>query len=654
MIRHVIWSDNLAKNMRGTELVPREKLGELLKVNVYLELDDSKTGFFKSTPKADFFTKELLFTQYLGLEIAAYLRAFAGDFDRLLQTLEEMNKEAARLTDRIIADRKLRRAALDETKARERLAARIDRRVAKVHTIRIEDREDHRPLQKITPSDIDRVVALRRQIKATLKVIENAGIVIQRECDTIFARMWAKHVETRKDYRNYKIKIGYTIATNLLAVAVGIAGLPGALATGGASAVLGIIGIIKGVGTIASTVGNALLSAEETLDGVVEKFEAVLSRLPLPVEQAKATTETAQLNERLTKLNEAFTALKHRQAALATSQMSEESKEAERASIARQIQLIRERNAELKIWADHLRTTNTVTTDPPDPKIKTALAAEVGVQVANWFTGGYVGNFVGTIDTVGTDLDTLKSKTDGVYVSAHDAGAKLGELLEAQDRLKIEVASQREICAVHRAMGITPDKLGKIKRKHNPYAKLDDLEKADRDLEPKVDETIIKIIGLVDRVDTLRMQHERLDAQFARMKTEYAGIARTGSVVKGLGVLADMTISWTQFGVAVHGWKSAAEAARAGAALTKDMKDALEGSSQTLLVVGQLSAPVDAVLNAKGDLLSAGKDTWDALKDGAAALSNVDFATGLRAMSDALGPAIGVHSGPSFMSMTSA
>lgn len=661
MIRHVIWRDNLARNMRGTELVPKEKLGELLKVEVYLELDDSKTGFFGSKPRADFFTKELLFTQYLGEEIAKYLKGFAGDFDRLLQTLEEMNKEAARLTDQIIADRKRQRASLDEAKERSDLAAEIDRGVDEVRTVRVFDRPitkdgkktEYAKLPTVELTDVQRVVALRRQIKATLKVIENAGTVIQRECDGIFARLWAAHVRTRKDYRNYKIKIGYTIASNLLAVAIGIAGLPGAIATGGASAVLGIIGIIKGVGTIASTVGNALLSAEETLDGVIEKFEAVLSRLPLPVDQAQASKEAADLNERLTALNTSFKALNRRLKALSASQSPDDGKEAERASITRQIKLTREQISELKSWAAHVKDTNTAPSGPPDPKIKTALAAEVGVQVANWFTGGYVGNFVGTIDTVGTDLDTLKSKTDGVYVTAHDAGAKLGQLLEAQDLLKIELASQREICAVHRAMGITPDKLGKVKRKHNPYAKLEDLEKADRELEPQVDATITKIIGLVERVDTLRMQHGRIDEQFSKMKVQYAGIARTGSVVKGLGVLADMTISWTQFGISVAGWKAAAEAARAGATLTQDMQDALKGGNQAMLILGQLSAPVDAVLNAKGDLASAGKDSWDALKDGATAISNVDFATGIKAMSDALGPTVGVFPTPNFATVSS-
>lgn len=81
--------------------------------------------------------------------------------------------------------------------------------------------------------------------------------------EKIPAVRWKKFVARKQQYRDYKIKTGIEIGLGVLTTTAGALGVAGAAATGGASLVLGIVGLVRGVADLAKKIQDVTRGAEK-------------------------------------------------------------------------------------------------------------------------------------------------------------------------------------------------------------------------------------------------------------------------------------------------------------------------------------------------------------------------------------------------------
>ncbi len=107
---------------------------------------------------------------------------------------------------------------------------------------------------------------------ATLKM--KAG-KLPTEVDANVKKAWAEIIKTNKDYSKYKWRAAVHVGLQIGGVAISAAGIGGAVATGGVSAVIGLYSLIKGCIGLVKDLGKLWLTAEKfrvAINGQVTKL----------------------------------------------------------------------------------------------------------------------------------------------------------------------------------------------------------------------------------------------------------------------------------------------------------------------------------------------------------------------------------------------
>lgn len=102
---------------------------------------------------------------------------------------------------------------------------------------------------------------------------------------------WNKFAARNKQYRDYKIKTGLDISIGVLSTTVGALGVAGAAATGGASLVLGIIGVVRGVADLAKKMQDVSRQAETVEKVLVNDLETLAKRYKNAAGEVKKKTQ---------------------------------------------------------------------------------------------------------------------------------------------------------------------------------------------------------------------------------------------------------------------------------------------------------------------------------------------------------------------------
>ncbi len=98
---------------------------------------------------------------------------------------------------------------------------------------------------------------------------------LTKDVDAGVKKAWAQIIKTNKDYSKYKWRAAVRVGLQIGGVVISAAGVGGAVATGGLSAVLGIYGLIKGCLGLFKELGKLWLSAEKfrmAINGQVTKL----------------------------------------------------------------------------------------------------------------------------------------------------------------------------------------------------------------------------------------------------------------------------------------------------------------------------------------------------------------------------------------------
>lgn len=86
---------------------------------------------------------------------------------------------------------------------------------------------------------------------------------LAKDVDKNVKAAWAQILKTNDDYKKYKIKAAVTVGLKTGGVVISLVGIGGAVATGGASAVIGVYGLIKGIVGLIKDLVKLSLSAEK-------------------------------------------------------------------------------------------------------------------------------------------------------------------------------------------------------------------------------------------------------------------------------------------------------------------------------------------------------------------------------------------------------
>jgi len=108
---------------------------------------------------------------------------------------------------------------------------------------------------------------------------------------------WKKFVARKKQYRDYKIKVGLDIAVGVLSTTAGAIGVAGSVATGGASLILGIVGLVRGIAALAKQIQDAARDAEKVekvlkgdLDTLLKRYQDAQGKAKKGVQGASEVT----------------------------------------------------------------------------------------------------------------------------------------------------------------------------------------------------------------------------------------------------------------------------------------------------------------------------------------------------------------------------
>ncbi|MFT4961661.1 MAG: hypothetical protein ACI92Z_002754 [Paracoccaceae bacterium] len=102
---------------------------------------------------------------------------------------------------------------------------------------------------------------------------------------------WKKFAARNKQYRDYKIKTGLDISIGVLSTTVGAIGVAGAVTTGGASLVLGIVGVVRGVADIAKKIQDVSRDAEKVEKVLAGDLETLAKRYKNAAGEVKKSTQ---------------------------------------------------------------------------------------------------------------------------------------------------------------------------------------------------------------------------------------------------------------------------------------------------------------------------------------------------------------------------
>ncbi len=98
---------------------------------------------------------------------------------------------------------------------------------------------------------------------------------LPKEVDANVKKAWAEILKTNKDYSKYKWRAAVHVGLQIGGVAISAAGIGGAVATGGVSAVIGLYSLIKGCIGLVKDLGKLWLTAEKfrvAINGQVTKL----------------------------------------------------------------------------------------------------------------------------------------------------------------------------------------------------------------------------------------------------------------------------------------------------------------------------------------------------------------------------------------------
>ena len=98
---------------------------------------------------------------------------------------------------------------------------------------------------------------------------------LPKEVDANVKKAWAEIIKTNKDYSKYKWRAAVHVGLQIGGVAISAAGIGGAVATGGVSAVIGLYSLIKGCIGLVKDLGKLWLTAEKfrvAINGQVTKL----------------------------------------------------------------------------------------------------------------------------------------------------------------------------------------------------------------------------------------------------------------------------------------------------------------------------------------------------------------------------------------------
>lgn len=98
---------------------------------------------------------------------------------------------------------------------------------------------------------------------------------LPKEVDANVKKAWEEIVKTNKDYSKYKWRAAVHVGLQIGGVAISAAGVGGAVATGGVSAVIGLYSLIKGCIGLVKDLGKLWLTAEKfrvAINGQVTKL----------------------------------------------------------------------------------------------------------------------------------------------------------------------------------------------------------------------------------------------------------------------------------------------------------------------------------------------------------------------------------------------
>lgn len=130
---------------------------------------------------------------------------------------------------------------------------------------------------------------VENQIKGLNKSLEDDRKIGQIGAEQAIMAVWKQYSAKNKEYTKYKIKIVVTIVGAAAGLATSIGLMASSPFTGGLSAAVGIISMIKSSVTLVKEIGSACLE--------VEKSQAVLKKYLIPVEAAAKKVAASKANE---------------------------------------------------------------------------------------------------------------------------------------------------------------------------------------------------------------------------------------------------------------------------------------------------------------------------------------------------------------------
>lgn len=103
---------------------------------------------------------------------------------------------------------------------------------------------------------------VKAQLKGLNEAIKNDMKIAEKAAELGVEKTWKDLQAKRKEWKNFKIKIGVSIVGNLAGMAVSLAGIAMSGFSGGASAVLGVAGFIKSGVTMIQDIKKMAISIE--------------------------------------------------------------------------------------------------------------------------------------------------------------------------------------------------------------------------------------------------------------------------------------------------------------------------------------------------------------------------------------------------------
>lgn len=130
---------------------------------------------------------------------------------------------------------------------------------------------------------------VKKQLDGLNKSIKNDMKVAEKAAELGVQAAWTKLQSKRKEWKKFKIKVGVSIAGTLAGLAASIAAMATSPFSGGAGAVIGIVGLIKSGTTLAQDIGKLAIN--------IDQSKAILVKNLAVVEKAAANKALNAANE---------------------------------------------------------------------------------------------------------------------------------------------------------------------------------------------------------------------------------------------------------------------------------------------------------------------------------------------------------------------